>query len=327
VRALILAAGLGTRLRPLTYLRAKAALPVNGEALIRRISRGLVAQGVSDLVVNLHHLPASVTAAVGDGTDVGARVRYSWENPVLGSAGGPRHALPLLVDGDEDPRTPFLLVNGDTLTDADVRGLMQAHAAAADVAVTMALIPNPEPEKYGGVIVDGNRVAGFTRRGETTENYHFIGLQVAERRVFDGLPDGQPAESVSQVYRALLGATPKAIGAYITSASFDDIGTPVDYLETSLKLAAAEGDHLIGTNGVTVESETVLTDTAIWDDVVIGRGARLHRTIVCDGARIPAGARYADCVILPAAGRSASAGERIENGLLIASLSHVRETT
>lgn len=317
MRALILAAGLGTRLRPLTYLRAKAAIPVNGDALIRRIIRTLVAQGFSELVVNLHHLPATITAAVGDGSDLGAHVRYSWENPVLGSAGGPRHALPLLLEGDEDPRARFLLVNGDTLTDADLRGLIEAHEAAGDARVTMALIPNPQPERYGGVVVEGDRVVAFTRRGEMTRNYHFIGLQVAERRLFAELPDGQPAESVSQVYRALLAAHPKAIGAYVAPASFHDIGTPRDYLETSLALAAAEGNRLLGTTGVTVESETILTDTALWDDVVIGHGAHLDHTIVCDGARVPAGARYSGCVILPAAGRSAATGERIEDGLLI----------
>src|SRR5512132_2729599 len=96
--ALLLTAGLGTRLRPLTFVRAKAAVPVNGETLARRAIRSLVAQGITDLVLNLHHLPATVTASVGDGSDLGARVRYSWENPVLGSAGGPRHALPLLTD-------------------------------------------------------------------------------------------------------------------------------------------------------------------------------------------------------------------------------------
>jgi NDP-sugar pyrophosphorylase family protein len=320
VRALILAAGLGTRLRPLTSLRAKAAVPVNGDALIRRIVRRLVGEGVSDLIVNLHHLPETVTRVLGDGSDLGARIRYSWENPVLGSAGGPRHALPLLVDGDPDPRARFLLVNGDTLTDADLSGLMRAHEAAGNACVTMALIPNPEPEKYGGVIVDGDRVVGFTRRGATERSYHFIGLQVAERRVFAGLPDGEAAESVSQVYRTLLAAHRSAIAAYVTAASFQDVGTPADYLSTSLAIASVEGDKLVGTNGVTVESETVLTDTAVWDDVVIGRGARLERTIVCDGARIPAGSHYSGCVILPRAGRSPGPGERIENGLLIAPL-------
>src|SRR5262249_12811551 len=91
--ALVLTAGLGTRLRPLTTARAKPAIPVAGEPMIRRIIAWLVRHGVRDLVLNLHHLPASLTAIVGDGSDLAARVRYSWEQPiVLGSAGGPRLA-------------------------------------------------------------------------------------------------------------------------------------------------------------------------------------------------------------------------------------------
>ena len=98
LRALVLTAGLGTRLEPLTSIRAKAAVPVNGDTLARRVIRWLVSQNVRDLVLNLHHLPASIAASVGDGSDLEARVRYSWENPVLGSAGGPRRALPLMID-------------------------------------------------------------------------------------------------------------------------------------------------------------------------------------------------------------------------------------
>src|SRR3954469_23242456 len=99
MRALVLTAGLGTRLQPLTLARAKAAAPVDGEPLVRRTMRWLVSQGITDLVLNLHHQPQTIAAVVGDGSDLGARVRYSWESPVLGSAGGPRHALPLLLDG------------------------------------------------------------------------------------------------------------------------------------------------------------------------------------------------------------------------------------
>src|SRR5512142_2155797 len=94
--ALVLAAGFGTRLRPLSLVRAKPAMPVAGEALIRRILRALVQAGVRRAVVNLHHLPETICAALGDGSDLGVQVRYSWENPILGSAGGPRRALPLL---------------------------------------------------------------------------------------------------------------------------------------------------------------------------------------------------------------------------------------
>ena len=121
--ALVLAAGLGTRLQPLTSVRAKPAIPVAGEPIARRIIRWLVANGVTDVTINLHHLPETITKAVGDGSDLGARARYSWEQPtILGSAGGPRQALDILgVD-------TFFLINGDTLTDLDLRGLFDAHA-------------------------------------------------------------------------------------------------------------------------------------------------------------------------------------------------------
>ena len=119
LRALILTAGLGTRLRPLTSVRAKAAVPVNGEPLVRRVISWLVVRRHRDLVLNLHHRPASIAAARRRRRATSARACATrGRHPVLGSAGGPRHALPLLdrtaarrADGS------FLIVNGDTLTD------------------------------------------------------------------------------------------------------------------------------------------------------------------------------------------------------------------
>jgi len=119
-RALVLTAGLGTRLRPLTLARAKAAVPVDGEPLASRVIRWLAASGVRDLVLNLHHKPDTITGTIGDGSSLGVRVRYSWETPVLGSAGGPRRALPLLVDG-LDPAPPLLFVNGAYIGSAALR--------------------------------------------------------------------------------------------------------------------------------------------------------------------------------------------------------------
>ena len=116
-RALVLTAGLATRLRPLSFVRAKAALPVAGVPIVIRILRQLEAAGITDAVLNLHHRPDSLTRLVGDGSGVGLRLRYSWEHPVLGSAGGPARAVPLLggpSGGDE----PFLVVNGDTASGA-----------------------------------------------------------------------------------------------------------------------------------------------------------------------------------------------------------------
>jgi NDP-sugar pyrophosphorylase family protein len=314
-RALLLTAGLGTRLRPLTYVRAKAAVPVNGEALARRVIRWLAGQGIADFVLNLHHLPATIAAVVGDGSDLGVRVRYSWEQPVLGSAGGPRHALPLLTD---EGATTFLLVNGDTLTDIDVAGLIAAHSAAG-AAITMAVVRNPRPDKYGGVrVTPSGQVAGFTRPGSTAQSFHFIGVQVAEARAFAALDDGVPAESVGSLYPRLMTQDPEAIAAFICDASFHDIGTPRDYLDTSLALAAIEGDRLATGSGTAIAASAAIRRTALWDDVVVGARARLTECIVGDGVRIPDDACYERCAIVRTTA-DARAGGRIEGGLVITS--------
>ncbi len=316
VRALVLTAGLGTRLRPLSYLRAKAAIPVNGEPLARRAIRWLVDQGVRDLVLNLHHLPATVTGVVGDGSDLGARIRYTWEQPVLGSAGGPRRALPLLIDQSAPGRGTFIIVNGDTLTDVPIAAMLASHAETG-AAVTMALIPNPRPDKYGGVNVsDGRWVTGFTRAGAAPESYHFIGVQIVDGAVFADLQDGVPAETVNALYPRLIADHPRSINAFISAASFRDIGTPADYLGTALELAAAEGDRMISGRS-RVHGGASIVRTAVWDDVTIGDRADLAECIVCDGVVVPAGARYRRCAIIPAAGRSPQPDERIEGALLI----------
>jgi len=312
-RALVLTAGLGTRLRPLTCVRAKAAVPVNGEPLARRVVAWLAAQGIRDQILNLHHRPATIAALVGDGGALGVRVRYSWEHPVLGSAGGPRHALPLLVDGGLDR---FLLINGDTLTDVSIAACLDAHVASGAL-VTMAVVPNPSPEKYGGVAVDADgAVTGFTRRGEASPSYHFVGVQVASARAFEALPDGVPAESVTSLYPRLIAGEPGSVRAFVSNASFRDIGTPGDYLETSLALAALEGSRLVG-RGASIAPSARLTRTVLWDDVVVGAEARLTECVVADRVRIPAGLRLARCAVIDAGGRSPGPGERVEHGLLI----------
>jgi NDP-sugar pyrophosphorylase family protein len=270
IPALVLTAGLATRLRPLSLVRAKAALPVAGQPLVHRIIRWLGAAGVRDLVLNLHHLPHTITASVGDGAHLGARVRYSWEMPVLGSAGGPRHALPLLG------ASPFLIVNGDTLTDVDVARVIDTHQRSGAL-VTMTLVPNTEPHKYGGVLVDdAGNVSGFTGRGSAVRSFHFIGVQVAEAEAFASLPDNAPHESVGALYPTLMRTRTGAIRAHVVEAEFLDIGTPADYLDTCIRLAAREGHALTG-------------ESVLWDDVVVDPAARLRRCVVTDGVRVPPG--------------------------------------
>ncbi len=321
--ALVLTAGLGTRLKPLTYVRAKAAVPVNGDTLARRVIRWLGAHGVRDVVLNLHHHPETIAASVGDGSDLGTRVRYSWEQPVLGSAGGPRRALPLLVDRPGVGRSaaagpePFLIVNGDTLTNVDIGAMAAAHVASG-ASVTMALIPNPQPGKYGGVQVDdGGWVTGFARAGAARAPYHFIGVQIADARVFAGLEDGVPAETVNALYPALIAADRHSIAAFISDASFRDIGTPADYLATSAQLAALEGDRMAAGIRTRVAPSASVRGSALWDDVAIGAGGEIVECIVCDGVHLPEGSRYQRCAIVRANGRRPQGRERLDGALLI----------
>ena len=316
MRALILAAGLGTRLRPLTSVRAKAAVPVNGTSLIGRAISWLVSEGVNDLVVNLHHRPESVARLVGDGGSLGARVRYSWEQPVLGSAGGPRHALPLLVDGDTD--ASFLMVNGDTLTSLSLRDLAATHQDAGAL-VTLALIENPRPETYGGVAVEDGWITGFARPGATRQSYHFIGVQAARASAFARLEDGVPAESVMGLYPQLIRENARALRGYVVEAAFKDIGTPADYLQTALDLAAVEGDRMAGGADAAIDASAVVRHTAIWDGVIVGPDSHLEECIVCDGAVVPAGSEYRRCAVVPFRGQPVQPDERVEGALLVRS--------
>ena len=316
MRALILAAGLGTRLRPLTSVRAQAAVPVNGTSLIGRAISGLVSEGVDDLVVNLHHRPESVARLVGDGAALGARVRYSWEQPVLGSAGGPRHALPLLVDGDSNGS--FLMVNGDTLTSVSLRDFAAAHLDAGAL-VTMALIENPRPDVYGGVAVADGWITGFARPGSTRQSYHFIGVQAARAEAFARLEDGIPAESVMGLYPQLIEENRRALRGYVVDAPFKDIGTPADYLQTSMDLASTEGDRMASGVGVAIDASAVLRRTALWDRVTVGPGCHLEECIVCDGVVVPAASTYRRCALVPFRGQPIQQDERVEGALLVRS--------
>lgn len=292
--ALVLAAGLGVRLRPLTYVRAKPAIPVAGQPIIRRIIRWLAAHGVTDVVINLHHLPHTLTAVVGDGSDLGVRVRYSWESPqVLGSAGGPRHALSVL--GSEH----FFLVNGDTLTDVDLGRLAAAHAKSGAL-VTLALARHHDHGRYGGVrLDDGDRYVGVAPRGTATGSFHFLGVQVASAEAFRSLPADTPVNSIGDVYDRLIASRPGAICGLVVDAPFSDVGTVSDYWTTSEALMRAEalGDTTCGSR-VHLDRSARVTRSILWDDVSVGAGATLDECIVTDGVRVPPGSKYRRAAIV-----------------------------
>jgi NDP-sugar pyrophosphorylase family protein len=311
IPALILTAGLGTRLRPLSYVRAKGALPLAGEPLARRILRWLNAAGVRDAVLNLHHLPHTLTRVIGDGSEIGMRVRYSWETPVLGSAGGPRRALPLL---DGAAPGSFLIVNGDTLTNVDLDALV-AHHGSGDALVTMAVIPNSQPDKYSGVASDADgRFVGFIPRGSSERSFHFVGVQVAEPQAFSSIPPHEPFE-VRTLYLALAAAQPGSVRLFRTDAEFLDIGTPADYLNTALLLA--ERDRVPAHGARTrIAAAARVERSVLWDDVVVEEGAMLKECVVADGVVVPADTSWHGVTLRVPTGELAG-GERLINGLAV----------
>lgn len=290
----MLTAGLGTRLRPLTLVRAKPAIPVAGDPIIRRIIRWLVANAVTQVTLNLHYLPATVAGVVGDGTDFGANVRYSWEQPtVLGSAGGPRQALDI-IGADS-----FFLINGDTLTDLDLGALAESHAASGAL-VTLALVPNVDPLRYGGVkLAPDGRVVGFAKRGPAAaRSFHFIGAQVVSRSVFAGLPAGQPVNSIGGCYDELLAREQGSIRGFVTDAHFWDIGTVADYWHTSSAWSAANVETV--SSSVHIHRSATVERSILWDDVEVGAGVLLEECIVTDGVHVPEGTRYQRKILLRA---------------------------
>jgi mannose-1-phosphate guanylyltransferase len=291
--ALLLSAGLGTRLRPLTLVRAKAAMPVAGVPIVRRIIQWLTQWDVEDVVINLHHLPETIASVVGDGRDLGVRARYSWEQPdVLGSAGGPRQARDI-IGADT-----FLIVNGDTLTDAALPGLIAAHGSTGAL-VTMAVIANSQPHRYSGLrLADDGAVLGVEPRGSSRRSFHFIGVQLADSRAFDGAPAGRPSSSIGEVYDSMIAASPGSIRAHVCDARFWDIGTVADYWTTA---RAFDEDATLTRNPTLaphVTGRSQLVDTIVWDDVVIGDGCNVCRCIVTDGVHLQAGSNFSDAILL-----------------------------
>ena len=277
--ALVLAAGLGTRLRPLTLCRAKAAVPVAGVPLICRHLTRLATLGVREVVVNLHHRPDTIAAVVGDGDGAGCRVRYSWEPVLLGSAGGPRRALPLLDD-------LFFLVNADTLCDVDLPALLAAHLTR-HARVTLAVAPNPAPRRYGGVLTDMDGwVTGFARPGDPRDAALFVGVQIADASVFDTLPEGEPAASIGGLYDTLL-ARPGQVAVHHTVGRFHDIGTPADYLETTRAVGADEKHPTVSLGrGCVVHPSAHLESAILWDDVHVAAGCVVTDCVLTDGVRL-----------------------------------------
>jgi len=285
--ALVLTAGLATRLQPLSSVRAKAALPVAGTPLVVRILRRLREAGVRQTVLNLHHRADTITRIVGDGSQIDINVRYSWEADILGSAGGPARAIPLVASDR------FLIVNGDTLADVDLRAMAAQHIDT-NALVTMAVVDG-RPE-YNGVVADADGIVGGF--GREPGAFHFIGIQMVNTSVFAGVDPGVKSETVHGIYPRLIAGRHGAIRIFHTKAEFFDIGSPRDYLDTAITIAGRERKPLDRGRDCTIAADARLTDTVVWDRVVIGASARLSECVVADDVTVAPGAEFSRCSLV-----------------------------
>src|SRR5918998_840076 len=154
MRAMILAAGYGTRLWPLTLDRAKPALPFMGRPLVGYVAEYLARFGCDEIIVNLHHRPESVRTALGDGRDFGVELSYIEEPEILGTSGALDNARAYL-EGDT-----FIVVNGKIATDIDLGAALETHRRERALA-TLVLRPNVERERYSSVEVEDGAVVKF----------------------------------------------------------------------------------------------------------------------------------------------------------------------
>lgn len=230
MRAMILAAGRGERMRPLTDHCPKPLLSAGGKPLIVHHIERLRAAGITDLVINHAHLGAQLEAALGDGSAFGVHIAWSREGTALETAGGIRQALPQL--GDQ----PFLVINGDVYCDADPALLAAAAhrlAATGDLAYLL-LVPNPDHHPDGDFALVGDRVQD---RDDT--RFTFSGLGAYHPALFADLPAGQPAR-LAPLLRAAM-AQGRVAGSLHTGYWLD-VGTPERLAELDRRLAV-EAQH------------------------------------------------------------------------------------
>lgn len=220
MKAMILAAGRGERMRPLTDHCPKPLLAAGGKPLIVWHIERLAAAGFHDLVINHAHLGHMLEAALGDGRDLGVRIRWSAEPPgALETAGGIRHALPLLGDTPSLPLqgdAPFLVVNGDTYVDWDFHAARQA--LHPDDLAHLVLVANPPHNPQGDFALVGDRISNATD-GRLT----FSGIGIYRPTLFAGLADNTPAK-LAPLLRAAADAG--RVGGSRHRGRWEDIGTP-----------------------------------------------------------------------------------------------------
>lgn len=227
MKAMILAAGLGTRLRPLTNTIPKPLLPIAGTPLIVWNLLLLKRHGFTDVVINLHHLGPMIEQALGNGSRYGMRITYSNEPVILGTGGGIKQAEPYF-SGE-----PVLVLNGDTLIELDLSVLAAFHQERRAVA-TLVLRDDPEAAKWGLVEVGAeDQILRITGRGRTDQEVRkqrmFAGVHILATRLLREVPKGVTSTIIDPYVAAIQRG--EAVLGYDCTGYWSDVGTPERYAQ------------------------------------------------------------------------------------------------
>ena len=317
MKAMVLAAGYGRRMQPLTFQVPKPAIPVLGRPLIQQVLAGLGAQGCREATVNLHHLPGSLAALLTEMPAYGLeKLHLSLEEDrILGTGGGIRNAAGFLR-GDGT----ILVRNSDFLLDIDLDEAMEFHRSSGR-PVTLVLAGSRQG--YTPVPVGrDNRILGFGSlrdydRAAVVSEGLFTGLHLIEEEVLDRIPGPDPCDIVRDVYLPML--EDGAVGAYTTDRFWWEFGAPEQYLEGSLRLIdmpLSEARRFSSTDpvrerqsariavgaGAVIAPEAILTGRiAIGLSAALARGCQVEDSLILPEAWIGAGACLTRCIIGPKA--------------------------
>ncbi len=306
MKAMILAAGFGTRLFPLTIDRTKPAIPFLGKPLVGYVAEYIAKFGFKEVVVNLHHQPESVKKALGDGEKFGVKIHYTIEEPtILGTAGALDNARNLLEDDT------FLIVNGKIITDIDISAAIETHKKSGALA-TMILKPNYNRERFTIVETEGDLITGFGDFPEllsfeqlSTLDFPpatplmFTGIHILEPRVFDYIPRGVYSDIVPTFYNPAIKRGERIV-AHVTDGNWFELSTIPRYLDISMAMLGEQSEKLVKGENCQISDGAIIKDSVVWDDVSIADGAELHRTIIADGVKIRSGEHFENVAIVRA---------------------------
>ena len=306
-RAFVLAAGLGTRLRPLTDTWPKPAVPFLGAPLLRRTFAVLARAGVDRVALNAHHLPEVMArVAKEEGARRGLAVTTVHE-PVIQGTGGGLRGLQRALPGDD----VLVAWNGDILFAPDLAPLLEAHRDSG-AAATMVLLPMPPGRSYGVVEVDASgRVQRIGRANPAPlpgcTAWHFSGVHLLSPRVFEAMAPEGPEDINHDVYPRLFGGG--AVRGAVVNAPWSDLGSPATYLE-------AQADLLLGRVEDPLGTESPLPGRS-GQGPLVEPGARLQPgadvspdVFVASGVEVPSGARVRRSALL--AGAVVEKGETVD---------------